>query len=272
MFESVIANVIANLITAFILAVLGVSTYIILFITERQQLLRFLGITNKLPRLRVYLSRMEIKPGGTVGFEPLTYGYAGPSISKIEYEGALLVRNLVSSRPLAILPKRIRGWLSQQYVTLITIDPTIDVSPQTMDEVSFDNLVLLGSNVYNLVSKHYLEHPSCNFYFVKNEQGERVIKIREGGLKDVQIPGRSSGRELAIVQRINDMEHGNTVFICAGLGSSATYGSVRYLVENWKELQRKYKQNEFAICLAFPQQPSDGEIVVHPTVAYEMQC
>ena len=75
--------------------------------------------------------------------------------------------------------------------------------------------------------------------------------------------------ELAFIQRINDVEYGNTVFICAGLGSSATYGSARYLAENWGRLQRKYRDGEFGICLKFPGQDPNDEFVVQPEVIHE---
>lgn len=269
MLYDVWVSVIANVITALIFAVLGISSYLAIFVTERQRLLRFFGVSNTLPRVRFYLSRMEIKPGGTVGFEPISKGYGGPSINKIEFEGALLVRNQLRSATLALLPKRLQDWLGQQHVSLIALDPTIDISPQDLSNVAFDNMVILGSSIYNLVAKHYLEHPSCHFCFAKKDNGERVIKIKAGGLKDVEIPGRSSGRDLAILQRINDKEHGNTVFLCSGLGASATFGSVRYLAENWKELYRKYKGAEFALCLAFPNQAFDSEAVVNPVIVYE---
>lgn len=270
MLQDLWVNVIANLIATLIFAILGLASYVAIFVTERQGLLRFFGVSNKLPRVHIYLSRLEIKPGGTVGFEPITKGYSGPSINKIEFEGALLIRNQLRSATLALLPKKLRDWLSQQHVSLIALDPAIDTSPQDLRSVAFDNMVVLGSSIYNRVAKRYLEDPSCHFCFAQKDDGERVIKIKAGGLKDVEIPGRSSGRDLAILQRIYDKEHGNTVFLCSGLGASATFGSVRYLAENWKELYRKYECAEFALCLAFPGQAYDSEAVVNPVIVYEV--
>jgi hypothetical protein len=268
MFEQIVIEVIASLISAIILAVLGFGIYLAFYLKERQGLLRFFGVSKKLPRLRIYLSRMEIKPGGTVGFEPVSQGYSGPSISEVEYEGALLIRNRLRSTLVALLPKRVQYWLGQHHITLLTLDPPVDVCPQALGDLALDNRVTLGSSIYNLYSKHYLEYPCSQFYFFKTNNGERVIRIRSRGLKDVEIPGRSAERELGVIQRIIDSAHGNTVFICAGLGASATYGCARYLIENWKKLFRKYGDTEFGICLAFPQQPPDSEIVVDPIVVY----
>lgn len=269
MFEQIVIEIIANLISALFLAVLGFAIYLVFHLKERQGLLRFFGVTGNLPRLRIYLSRMEIKPGGTVGFEPVSQGYSGPSISEVEYEGALLIRNKLRSTLIALLPKRFQHWLGQHHVTLLTLDPPIDACPQALGDLSSNNLVTLGSSVYNLYSKHYLEHPSSQFYFDKNNIGERVVRICRG-LRGVEIPGRSFGQELGIIQRIVDSAHGNTVFICAGLGASASYGSARYLIDNWKKLFRKYGDKEFGICLAFPQQPPDSEVVIDPVVIHEV--
>lgn len=272
MFEDILKNVAANLVTAFILAVLGLITFGVVYIIERERLLRFFGITNRLPELRIYVSRLEIKPAGTEGFMPISVGYTGPSISKIEYEAALLVRSLVRSRSLALIPRTLRDWLGQQNVSIRELDPSIDISPRSIEEVASDNLIVLGSPVYNNVSKHYFEKSSCRFIYGKDASGERGFKLRMSGIEDTPIQGRSAGRELAVLQRFNDPRHGNSVFVCAGLGGEATYGSVRYLVDNWKTLHRKYGEREFAICLAFPGQQSGGGPVVEPIIVLEMAC
>src|SRR5262245_50834898 len=96
-FNEVAVNTIANLVAALIIALLGVGTYLLVVISERKKIFRFFGVSGKLPSVRIYVSRLEIKPGGTVGFEPIKAGYHGPSISKIEYEGALLLCRKLSS-------------------------------------------------------------------------------------------------------------------------------------------------------------------------------
>lgn len=271
MITEIIVGILANIISTTILALLGVIIYLIIILADRQKLFRFFGVSNKLSTVRFYLSRLEIKPGGTIGFEPIHHGYSGPSINKIEFEGALLIVSQLRSALLAVLPKRIQDWLGQRQVSLISVEPIVDVSPQHIGNLSFDNLVILGSGIYNLAAKYYLDHERCHYCFDQEPSGERVIKIKSGGMRDIIIPGRASHRELAIVQCIHDEKHGNTVFLCSGLGASATYGSVRYLAENWKQLYRKYKTADFGLCLAFPGQTPDNEVVVNPVVVYESQ-
>src|SRR5262245_29694574 len=83
-------------------------------------------------------------------------------------------------------------------------------------------------------------------------------------MENVEIPGRSQGRELAIVQRIRDRPRNVTVLICAGLGLSATYGAARYLVQHWGRLHAQFGEHDFDLCLAFPHQLPDSEEVTDP--------
>jgi hypothetical protein len=60
------------------------------------------------------------------------------------------------------------------------------------------------------------------FYFAKNNAGQRIIGIHRKGFKDSHVDeGRDNRVEPAFIMRI-------TVFICAGIGSIATFGSARY--------------------------------------------
>ncbi len=269
MIQDILYNIIANVISTVLCTIPGLILLITAITINRQHILRFFGINQKKSVLRIYVSRLEIKPRGTIGIEPIEVGYSGPAINQVEYQGALLIREALKSKWLSLLPNKLQDWLGNLSFVLMSVDPPIEVSPQQEADISYDNLVILGSSIYNLASKCYMEHPSCAFYFTKNESGERVFRIRDGGLKDIELPGRSQGQELGIIQRIKDNKHGTVVFICAGLGTSATYGSARYLIENWRSLQRKYHDADFSIFLAFKDQPRDSAAVVQPRVIYE---
>jgi hypothetical protein len=200
----------------------------------------------------------------------LTHGYSGPSITKPEYDAALLVRELVRGSFLAGISDHVGGWLGHHHVSFQTLEAPIDVSPKDVGNIDFDsNLVVLGTGVYNLVAKHYIAHDRCQFSFKKNRRGERIVTIRRGGLSDIVIPGRSRGREIAVLQRINDDTRHTAVFLCAGTGSSATYGCVRFLVTRWPQLQKRHRDGEFAVFLAFPGQSPDTQAVVEPVIVYE---
>ena len=181
----------------------------------------------------------------------------------------MLIRDTFRSRLFARLPEGFQGWLAQRSVALVDLDPEIDVSPKNPDEIPNDNLVLLGTGIYNLGSQIYLNHSSSYFEYTKNDKGERIFRIRTKGLEGVEIPGRSIDRELGIIQRINDHNHNRVIFICAGLGASATHGCAKYLIDNWQDLNQKYKHNEFGICLAFSGQTYNSDDVVNPKIVYE---
>ena len=251
-------NVLANLISALLITMIGLITFSAIFLVERQKLLRFLGVNRRAQDISIYVSRLEIKPGGTTGFENLTKGYHGPGIIRIEYKGALLVRDLLYLRFIARLPNSIKRIITEKYITLANIDPSIDVSPSKLDEIPDHNLILLGSSIYNLATKEMLKQSSSEYEFFRKENGALSLRLRRECL---EIPGREAGRELGIIERINDTRKGRTTFICAGLGASATYGCARYLAENWRHLRRYYKENEFSLCLAFPnQKPNDDKV------------
>jgi hypothetical protein len=269
MWESIIAGLIANFLTTLI----GAIGFYIFILTDRMRLLRFFGINRGMPNIKVYVSRLNIVARGAEGCEELKEGYVGPAITKLEYDAALMVCNTFGIKLLARLPQKAQDWLAQRRIGLQALNPSIDISPECdkFDEIRFDNMVIAGSTIYNSVAKYYFQHETCHFSFekvAKPEGNERVFRIRKGGMSEVEIRGRSVGRELGILQRIHDRDHGNTVFLCAGLGGSATYGTVRFLIQNWRQLQRKYKYNEFALCLAFENQLPDGDKVVEPEIVY----
>jgi len=226
-----------------------------------------------MPNIKVYVSRLTIVARGAEGCEELKEGYTGPAITKLEYDAALMVCNTIGIKLLARLPQKAQDWLAQRRIGLQALNQSIDISPECdkLDEIKFENMVIAGSTVYNAVAKYYFQHETCHFSFekiAKPEGKERIFRIRMGGMSDVVIPGLSIGRELGILQRIHDKKHGNTVFLCSGLGVNATYGTVRFLIRNWRQLQRKYKYNEFALCLAFPNQLLDGDKVIEPVIVY----
>jgi hypothetical protein len=277
MSDSIIVNLLANLITAAILGLIGFVAYAAVFITERNRLVRFFGMKRRPLSVRLYLSRLQIVAGGTTGFESLRDGYVGPSISKIEYDGALLIARSFSSSMIALMPASVRTWIAHRYPRVGTLTPSIDVCPRHLSSVASGGTVIaLGGAVYNAITQHYLKHPSCPFYFDKRADGQRALWKRHVGLRDyeppIEIEGRSMARELGIVQKLYDSTTDTTVFICAGLGSSATVGCAKYLAENWRSLLHRHGDGAFALCLAFQDQQPDSELVVDPLLIHEVSC
>jgi hypothetical protein len=47
------------------------------------------------------------------------------------------------------------------------------------------------------------------------------------------------------------------VFVCAGVGTRATFGAVQYLVEHWSNLQHTYRRRDFVVVLGWPDARGD---------------
>jgi hypothetical protein len=256
-------DTLGHLITFLLVSLLGYAVYLYKYAEERKMLLKFFGITNESLNENIYLSCMQIKAGGTTGCEEITVGYQGPSTSKLEFDAGILVQNLLKGITIPFLSKDTQDRLSEKNITLYPLFPEIKISPEYRKPITFENSILIGSPIYNSVSKYYIECQEHYFYFAK-ENGNRVIKAVENGFDYVIHPGRAEGRELGIIERYNDKEHGSVVFICAGIDASATFGCARYLVQHWKSLYKKYGTKKFGICLVFEDQVRGNDVVVNP--------
>jgi hypothetical protein len=264
----IVEGVAANLITTSTFTILGVTAFIWLSVSQRRRLFRFFGVNRRVLGVRIYLSQLQVQPGGTKGTEPVSQGFTGPAIVKMEYDAGLLLVNLFRPRALALVPDLLRELLSAISVTLADVDVDVEIAP-TLDTFSRDlhvaqNLITCGGAIYNAISHYYLNQDRSFYFFATNADGERVIKVRDNSATGLEGQGRASGHELACIQRLKDPEFGTTVFICAGLGSGATYGSVDYLVSNWRRLLHRYGDKEFGICLAFKTTAHDEPPTVQP--------
>ncbi len=272
---SILLGIIANLLTG--LVILGALT--LLHLRGRKEILEFYGLTNEKQTLRVYVSNIRVRPQGTQPIDPNEYiekGYFGSALLRIEHLGVDGICEDLRASVVPLIPYTLPDWLRSRHLGLATVELHEDVSPTEMDEVSCeDNLLLVGSSVYNIATEHYMKHENCEFDFTytqkpdptnpKNTIKERTFSVKG---KDIPLPGREVGRELAIIQRLTDREHENTVVICAGLSAVATYGSLLYLRQHWAELYNEFGKNDFGICIAFPGQDRNSEKPVEPVRIY----
>ncbi|HEY7781836.1 MAG TPA: hypothetical protein VIC85_16715 [Ktedonobacterales bacterium] len=272
--SGVVENIAANLITASIFTVLGASAFVWLSVTQRRRLFRFFGVGRGTLDVRMYLSRLQIQPGGASGTEPITNGYVGPAIVKMDYDAGLLLVELFQPRALALIPDVLRDLLSTLFISLAEVDAHIEVAP-TPEDFAEDRhltqpLVACGGAIYNVISSHYLNQERSFYYFAKNAAGHRVMRARDPQAPDLEALGRSRGHELACIQRLREPTSDSIVFVCAGLGSGATYGSVEYLVRNWRRLWHRYGDAEFGICLSFATAEYDEMPDVTPKVVHQI--
>ena len=269
----IINEIIANIVVAILTIIIAFLFFFFVYSRERGQILRFFGFQENRSDLVVYVSRLRVQAGGAHGIVPISTGYVGPAITKIEYDGALRVCGSLRSRYIPLIPRNVQDWFNRRFFSLLSLNPDIRISPPEYHGGDVPNVVAIGSPVYNAVTSHYMSGTS-SWFVLNNRQvsggNERIFQVKRGGLAGHDIPGRSAGKEIGTLQRIVAEENNvrRTVFICAGTGTSATFGSVRYLMDHWQELHKKYGREDFAVWLEFRGQspePPDDEHVNHPT-------
>jgi hypothetical protein len=233
-----------------------------MMLMNRRRMLRFFGISSSCPDLGIFLSRMEVQQ--TTGLAPITKGYVGPAVLNPELVGAIEARDLFKGGHVVVLSRKIRDWLGQQFIAVAALNPTIQISPEPhkLDGLPKQNVISLGSDVYNSLFRKHNER-SQYLEFRKSDTGERGILVKSGGNKGLFLT-REGGREIGVIERVNGSSANRALFYCAGLGASATLGCVRYLAQHWEDLFRENGLDEFALYLVFPDQPSNTDTVVDP--------
>lgn len=244
----------ANLITTSLLFGLSLMAYLLfraISLRKRAKLLACFGVSSSNPTLGIYVSRIMVRGcKDTDAIEDLVEGHIGPCISKPEYEAALALRALIFLRWFPVFPQRVEQWLTKKYFAIVALEPTIEISPPAdskEDEflrVMSSNLVVVGGNVYNSLSKRLFNSPASILLLKKEIESEQAVIHKPSG----QVyHSRSQGRELAIVQRIS---MGRSVVIqCAGTGAGATAEAVRYFAGHWREHWEIAQGGDFGLIL-----------------------
>lgn len=280
MLKDLLVNVSAELISLFIVAIIGLAVSLIFYVRNRRKKLHFFGIKSQRPDMNIFLSRIEIREGGTKGLIPIKRGFFGAAITQLEYEACMMIKSEVDSSLLALFSKEFRDWLNLDNLSLRDLRLKIEVSPGSNREESIDdylnqNVFIIGSSMYNLLTHYYLldyfkEKRGWHCFYEEVEvapgESERIIGVRKINSKgevitEIPMKGRASGQEVGIIHKFYDAKRKITVFLCFGHSASSTYGSVRYLIKHWKVLQKKCDARGFIICLAFRRQQPNSEII-----------
>lgn len=262
---------------------------------NRKALLRFFRLEEPSASVVVYFSRLQIQAGGTTGNEKIEHGYVGPAINKLEYDAALKIRDLVRPGLLTALPGWLKNVLSPISRRLEDVEVHFELSPAKGGYIYSQSrkvIVVVGGAVYNSAAAYHALKPSdlpaaagphqaadgaqheserAKFFeFTRDAAGERAVRVVRGATAAIPIQGRSAKppEEVGTIERINTKD-GVSIFLCNGLGSAATFASVRYLTEYWRKLYDDFGNAEFAVYLRLPEQPRDGENVMQPV---HVQC
>ena len=137
-----------------------------------------------------------------------------------------------------------------------------------MEDIAGSTMICTGSDAYNAATGYFTrrEMTWLNLDASSPQPRDWCVRILKGSRKGQSEPvfelreaGVVAEVDLAVLERINDQEHDNTVFLAHGYGVNGTRGAIRYLVENWHELLDRYGTEEFALCLRFLTSVEDPE-------------
>lgn len=263
--NEVLVDLIADAIGAGALILIG---YIAWVAAEHQPVLRFFGVNKGQTKVNIILSRVEIEKSGTTRkFDDRARDYVGPLIGFTEYRAALMLQRQLQSRLLVHMPSRLVEILRRTWKT-IAIEPSIELCPMSVDFVPNDitlrqgTLILLGSSTYNSATKYYSERFRLLYDF-DYDRGRLVVKKnrRQFRISDEEKPAPRLQERFGVVQRISlpgPTPH-RTVLICAGSGQTETQACVKWLIKEWKDLQKRYGSKDFAILLEMPANVQDTQ-------------
>jgi hypothetical protein len=218
--ESIAQNLVAELLFLLILLALG---WLLYRVTHRRPLLSFFGISGS-KRLIVYLSNLSIQRGGALGVDRLPRSFGESALPA--YEAALmpwLQRLFNYVVPGTSEQPGFLKWLQLSDVVVEFVPSPLDESEIARDSA----FIAVGSPGYNRASR-YVEDSLHSIGRFTND----MHAITSGGVAPLQRD------HYAFVQRA-----GNTkqwAFYAAGISSRATTGAVRFLVNHWRDLDRKY--------------------------------
>lgn len=256
MASEVLVGLLTNLITVAIGALAGVF----FFVFRYKSLLKFYGIRRPQDAIRIVVPRLDVKAGGTAAAIPVFKGYAGPAVTQIDYEAAVLLQEQIRPNIFSWLSREVRDWISGKLVLAAAVNPVIELAPAPADAPSWHqsrvrtSLILIGGPAYNAAAGHYQDQDGAHFAFVRGPDGvrwcARSLRGRTPGDPGI-IESRAVGQELGFVQRIIRKDTGAYITMCAGTGAGATLASAEWLSRNYRQLHRRCRSGEYGIMLAF---------------------
>jgi len=237
MIENIFSGVIANVLFAILIILIGWTMY---FLTERRELLNFFGISDT-KRLVIYLSNLRIIKDGSIGIDDRPRSYQGATV--VYNEQAVATKFKESFNYLVPSLSDSPSFLSK----ILFADIRIISMPSPLDESDIEavsSIITLGSPGYNIVSLMVEKNRNSAVRFTNDNR-----EIQVSSIPNLKNPVNGFIQRL-IIKKDNK---NRCLFYVAGPYEQGTIGAAYYLVNNWKALRKKYKDNEsFVIVLGFP--------------------
>jgi|SRR5215813_691608 len=218
------------------------------YLWRRRALLSLFQVGKTKP-LIIYLSRVEVVQGGSVGVGGVARSFAGPTVTASEASAATVLAG--------IFEYLIPGLESQPGIlkTLFTRDISVFVQPspisvqQIPPEVS---IVSVGSPGYNCVSE-----------WAQGQLNPRVWFSRNNDALETHTGRSFAHPDTGMVQVLYDAQNDRRVFYVGGIAEAGTRAGLLYLALKWKELKQNMgKQRVFAGLV----QVSNGRVRLTETI------
>ena len=247
MLENIIGGIISNILCTILLISIGWTLY---FFTERRKLLGFFNI-KETKRLVIYLGNLRIQKGGSLGTDNLPRAYVGTTIVYNEQITATKYKERFNY--LAPSLSETPSFFSK--ILFSDIKVTSIPSPLTENGIEANcSIVSFGSPGYNKVSEVIETYPETKVRFVSDNSAIQLDNIPplsdtlNGFIQRLVLTNDSSTR---------------SVFYIAGLSEHGTIGAANYLIDNWRQLRKKYGDNtSFYIVIRFPTANFDNYSIV----------
>jgi hypothetical protein len=225
-------NIVSNLLT---LAIIGLVGWVVFIATRRRQVKRFFGVERS-RGLRVYVSRLYIKSGTSLGVDGVHRSFEGPAVTVYEAELIAKVQRFFDS----VVPGLRQRWGPLRFLRWRDFDVIIEPSPVGKNEVRWDVPVLTtGSPGYNAASRAAEEDLGSIGRFANDNQALQI-----GDDPPILEPN------CCFVQRAIDGANGRVAFYVAGPTELGTRYATNYLLRRWRDLARRYPDGQpFCIVL-----------------------
>ena len=253
-------TVLVGVLTNYLTVILGAFAGLFVLIFRYKRILRFYGIRRRQDTIRIIIPRLDIKAGGTAAAMTIAKGYAGPAVTKPDYEAAVILQEQIRPNVFSWFSREVRDWISGKFVLAAAANPIIELAPAPADASSWlqshsrTNLILLGGPVYNAAAGYFQKQEGAHFAFTRGAPGDGwcvlSMRGRTPGDRGI-IESRTVDRELAFIQRIIRKDTGASITMCSGTGAGATLASAEWLSHNYRQLDRRCRNGEYGILLAF---------------------
>jgi hypothetical protein len=258
--QSLLHDQVAKYVLGALIAVVASVIWRFALLLDRRRILRFFSVSRASPTVTILLSRMMVEK--TSGFEPIKEGFRGEAILNPELIAAVEFRDFLKAVRVAVAPRKLQDWLGKRFPSVAFIDPKIAIGPDLdgVDAALQGAVISLGSPVYNAIAARYLKGDNAKYVeFCRTDQNDRAFRVKWGRGDGTSLWRDEVGTEVGIIERRN-YRSGKSVFMCAGLGASATLGCARFLRKNWKRLHEDFGEDEFSIYLVFKNhRPNEGK-------------